>query len=246
MSAKKRPSGNAAFELPKRRRTYQACISCRSRKVKCDLGPVDNPHDPPCARCKRELKKCIFSSNKGTSNDLPPNSINAISLPSLGKSKQEIQNDSTSPILSDVPLSRKGTSSEKSFKSEGMKWKLELSSMQNALEFLAQAAGTVAKEGAKEIIKEKSTTPKPLKSSLDATNKSATDEGLKRLSKSDSTNTLYENTADMLNHTLNTNRKTSQLMEEIGKVRPPPTGKLTTSITSVQIACLLKRRRLNS
>lgn len=226
MSAKKRPSGNAAFELPKRRRTYQACISCRSRKVKCDLGPVDNPHDPPCARCKRELKKCIFSSNKGTSNDLPPNSINAISLPSLGKSKQEIQNDSTSPILSDVPLSRKGISSEKSFKSEGMKWKLELSSMQNALEFLAQAAGTVAKEGAKEIIKEKSTTPKPLKSSLDATNKSATDEGLKRLSKSDSTNTLYENTADMLNHTLNTNRKTSQLMEEIGKVRPPPTRKI--------------------
>lgn len=107
-----------------------------------------------------------------------------------------------------------------------MKWKLELSSMQNALEFLAQAAGTVAKEGAKEIIKEKSTTPKPLKSSLDATNKSATDEGLKRLSKSDSTNTLYENTADMLNHTLNTNRKTSQLMEEIGKVRPPPTRKI--------------------
>lgn len=226
MSAKKRSSGNAAFELPKRRRTYQACISCRSRKVKCDLGPVDNPHDPPCARCKRELKKCIFSSNKGTSNDLPPNSINTISLSSLGKSKQEIQNDSTSPILSDVLLSRKGTSNEKSFKSEGMKWKLELSSMQNALEFLAQAAGTVAKEGAKEIIKDKSTTPKPLESSLDATNKSATDEGLKRLSKSDSTNTLYKNTADMLNHTLNTNRKTSQLMEEIGKVRPTPTRKI--------------------
>ena len=33
------------------KRGYQACIPCRKRKVRCDLGPIDEPHDPPCARC---------------------------------------------------------------------------------------------------------------------------------------------------------------------------------------------------
>ncbi|KAK5119040.1 hypothetical protein LTR62_000251 [Meristemomyces frigidus] len=45
-------------------RTYQACIPCRNRKVRCDLGSVDNPHDPPCLRCKRESKECYFSSTR--------------------------------------------------------------------------------------------------------------------------------------------------------------------------------------
>ena len=46
---------------PGHSRNYQACIPCRRRKVKCDLGPVDDPQDPPCARCKRESKTCFFS-----------------------------------------------------------------------------------------------------------------------------------------------------------------------------------------
>lgn len=41
-------------------RAYQACTFCRQRKVRCDLGPVDNPHPPPCRRCKRENKECTF------------------------------------------------------------------------------------------------------------------------------------------------------------------------------------------
>ncbi|KAF1814919.1 hypothetical protein P152DRAFT_411872, partial [Eremomyces bilateralis CBS 781.70] len=45
-------------------RTYQACIPCRRRKVRCDLGPVDNPHDPPCVRCRRESKECFFSATR--------------------------------------------------------------------------------------------------------------------------------------------------------------------------------------
>ncbi|QIW94839.1 hypothetical protein AMS68_000357 [Peltaster fructicola] len=46
-------------------RTYQGtCIPCRQRKVKCDLGAVDNPHDPPCSRCRREQKDCYFSSTR--------------------------------------------------------------------------------------------------------------------------------------------------------------------------------------
>ncbi|KAH7371223.1 hypothetical protein BKA66DRAFT_572960 [Pyrenochaeta sp. MPI-SDFR-AT-0127] len=45
-------------------RTYQACIPCRRRKVRCDLGPVDSPFDPPCVRCRRESKECFFSATR--------------------------------------------------------------------------------------------------------------------------------------------------------------------------------------
>ncbi|KAL1302948.1 hypothetical protein AAFC00_003267 [Neodothiora populina] len=45
-------------------RTYQACIPCRRRKVRCDLGPVDHPHEPPCVRCRREAKECYFSATR--------------------------------------------------------------------------------------------------------------------------------------------------------------------------------------
>lgn len=46
------------------RRVYQACIPCRKRKVKCDLGPVDNPRPGPCVRCLRESKACYFSDTR--------------------------------------------------------------------------------------------------------------------------------------------------------------------------------------
>lgn len=39
-------------------------IPCRKRKVRCDLGPVDEPHDPPCVRCRREAKECYFSATR--------------------------------------------------------------------------------------------------------------------------------------------------------------------------------------
>lgn len=41
-------------------RSYQACVPCRKRKVKCDLGDPGNPSDPPCRRCRREHKECYF------------------------------------------------------------------------------------------------------------------------------------------------------------------------------------------
>lgn len=46
------------------KRVYQACIPCRRRKVRCDLGSVDNPNDPPCVRCRRESKDCYFSATR--------------------------------------------------------------------------------------------------------------------------------------------------------------------------------------
>ncbi len=55
---------SAAGNNPQHKRVYQACIPCRRRKVRCDLGSVDNPHDPPCVRCRRESKECFFSATR--------------------------------------------------------------------------------------------------------------------------------------------------------------------------------------
>lgn len=40
---------------PRFRRTYVACDSCRSRKVRCAVG-----ENPPCAKCRREHRECRF------------------------------------------------------------------------------------------------------------------------------------------------------------------------------------------
>jgi hypothetical protein len=54
-------------------RSYQACVPCRKRKVKCDLGDPGNPSDPPCRRCRREHKECYFQdlrTKKGASTTM--------------------------------------------------------------------------------------------------------------------------------------------------------------------------------
>lgn len=58
------PPPAAAQPAAQHKRVYQACIPCRRRKVRCDLGSVDNPHDPPCVRCRRESKECYFSATR--------------------------------------------------------------------------------------------------------------------------------------------------------------------------------------
>jgi hypothetical protein len=57
-------AAQAAANAAQHKRVYQACIPCRRRKVRCDLGSVDNPHDPPCVRCRRESKECFFSATR--------------------------------------------------------------------------------------------------------------------------------------------------------------------------------------
>ncbi|EPS42693.1 hypothetical protein H072_3292 [Dactylellina haptotyla CBS 200.50] len=59
-------SGGAAGVTPPvtHKRSYQACIPCRRRKVRCDLGSVEAPHSPPCVRCRRESKECFFSATR--------------------------------------------------------------------------------------------------------------------------------------------------------------------------------------
>lgn len=58
------PDQGANSASAQHKRVYQACIPCRRRKVRCDLGSVDNPHDPPCVRCRRESKECFFSATR--------------------------------------------------------------------------------------------------------------------------------------------------------------------------------------
>lgn len=41
------------------KRAYIACLNCRVRKVKCDLGDLLLPKDR-CARCERERRDCVF------------------------------------------------------------------------------------------------------------------------------------------------------------------------------------------
>jgi len=45
----------------KHRRAYKACVACRQRKAKCDLGESGQP---PCYKCHREQRDCIFEADR--------------------------------------------------------------------------------------------------------------------------------------------------------------------------------------
>ncbi|WRT70083.1 uncharacterized protein IL334_007077 [Kwoniella shivajii] len=51
------------------KRSYRACLHCRSRKAKCDLGDIDAPSSPPCTRCKRESRECVFAPSRRGGNN---------------------------------------------------------------------------------------------------------------------------------------------------------------------------------
>ncbi|ORY17918.1 hypothetical protein BCR34DRAFT_554512 [Clohesyomyces aquaticus] len=48
------------------KRAYKACINCRQRKAKCILGtgPDGIELKPPCQRCRREMRECVFRSER--------------------------------------------------------------------------------------------------------------------------------------------------------------------------------------
>ncbi|CAB4253705.1 similar to Saccharomyces cerevisiae YDR421W ARO80 Zinc finger transcriptional activator of the Zn2Cys6 family [Maudiozyma barnettii] len=178
------------------RRSYKACLSCRARKVRCDLGPFDNPHPPPCTRCKREQRECLFTSRNReskhiVSEDVSPVTDSVISsmTESATISKADsnnsniseptnvnvnnnitrqnnmalsnvITNDTSIMISTDnnnnkntIKTTRSNTRNDnvsgepvKGTSSINGKWGLGVTSMQNTLEFLANAAGSVAQE----------------------------------------------------------------------------------------------------
>lgn len=75
------PSGSAHVF----RRAYKACDSCRQRKVRCDLGSVENPVEPPCRRCRRERRQCTFIHGlRGRARGGPASSGSRHALPEGG------------------------------------------------------------------------------------------------------------------------------------------------------------------
>ncbi|ODN73405.1 hypothetical protein L202_07931 [Cryptococcus amylolentus CBS 6039] len=56
-------------QAEKIKRGYRACLHCRSRKAKCDLGDINAPSEPPCSRCKRESRECVFAPSRRGGNN---------------------------------------------------------------------------------------------------------------------------------------------------------------------------------
>ncbi|OQV08327.1 Fungal Zn2-Cys6 binuclear cluster domain-containing protein [Cladophialophora immunda] len=47
-------------------RTYQACLNCRKRKVKCVLMDDGSELTPTCVKCQRERRVCVFTRQRRT------------------------------------------------------------------------------------------------------------------------------------------------------------------------------------
>ncbi|OCF34202.1 specific RNA polymerase II transcription factor [Kwoniella heveanensis BCC8398] len=63
------PSSHLQPKLEKVKRGYRACLHCRARKAKCDLGDIDAPSSPPCSRCRRESRECVFAPSRRGGNN---------------------------------------------------------------------------------------------------------------------------------------------------------------------------------
>lgn len=143
------------MDTKKHKRNYKACLNCRVRKVKCDLGSVDNPIDGKCARCRRERKDCVFVESKRGGH---ANIIN-------GRRKKEMEMDPQLPSVSNIlkpdyptycPLpgaspyyertqSPVETTEPANYTSGQKTEEGHFSTMEGALVYLAKAAGTIAK-----------------------------------------------------------------------------------------------------
>lgn len=47
-------------------RAYKACVPCRKRKARCEVAvpPDGSVPGPPCTRCKRALRECVFTEER--------------------------------------------------------------------------------------------------------------------------------------------------------------------------------------
>jgi hypothetical protein len=89
-------------------RSYQACVPCRKRKVKCDLGDPGNPSDPPCRRCRREHKDCYFQDLRTKKGDaVKPSDTGRVAKRSRSQSKLE-EGRTPPPTTSTSSLSHLG------------------------------------------------------------------------------------------------------------------------------------------
>lgn len=82
--------------------------------MKCDLGSVDNPHDPPCVRCRRESKECYFSATrrKRRTDDGEGSDVDEYIV---RNGRKRLQTSGSPPVIidrrtySDVPLTPGGS-----------------------------------------------------------------------------------------------------------------------------------------
>ncbi|KAF2093861.1 hypothetical protein NA57DRAFT_61080 [Rhizodiscina lignyota] len=61
------------------KRSYQACVNCRKKKIKCEPSVNDDGNLGPCMRCKRERKHCVFDAKRRPANwdtGSPPRPVN--------------------------------------------------------------------------------------------------------------------------------------------------------------------------
>ncbi|KAG0654979.1 hypothetical protein C6P45_003210, partial [Maudiozyma exigua] len=267
------------------RRSYKACLSCRAKKVRCDLGPFDNPHPPPCTRCKREQRECLFTTKHGDSSfiisegisPIPDSVISPMSNAALITPNNNVTNltRSTSTVVgisspkireadgqtktndrtqrhhnmsvanitindSDVQIpGGRIQNNEKSSQNQPRdsqlnkhippkaqqvngQWGVGVTSMQNTLEFLANAAGTVVQDKSKtsqEVPKANSNTDGP--GSTIFHEKEMSSRPTPFFDPSD------ENIFAPLLETSGSQRPASTLMEKVISVRPTSPNKLS-------------------
>lgn len=222
---------NLAKKRPKWRRNYKACLNCRLRKVKCDLGPIEEPHPPPCVRCRREQRECLFTTKvngnkKIVSEAIVLNDELDAGLQKQAERKLNTSNNSeqlkfsiTKPKLSKIDKSNVKLPSLEN----DSRWRLELTSMQNTLQFLAKAAGSVSRKKA-------SIMNKVAVDHINSTQSTPDCSPVPIVSSSKETAILDLSDENIFAPLLNPNgpqRPTASLIEKLGNVRPKPTKKLT-------------------
>lgn len=79
------------------RRTYQVCLACRARKVRCDVGDPDRPKFP-CVRCRRLGLRCSQPGKRVQGESSQPDVASATSPVNT---RQAIipEKDTTRPFL---------------------------------------------------------------------------------------------------------------------------------------------------
>lgn len=96
-SAQKRPGWESSNDRASKRRASKACLSCRNRKVRCDV--VSGGH--PCTNCRLDKFECIVrESYRGRR----PNAVG--SARPVSESPPPAELGSPSPPRSDPPRTR--------------------------------------------------------------------------------------------------------------------------------------------
>lgn len=139
-------SENAKF-----RRNYRACLNCRVRKVKCDLGLVESPRDGKCARCLRERKDCVFvDSRRGGAGNVVTGKRRRDGPKTEPQGEVEVKRQATENVAQATPITHTPSFPRPTLPPLAQAVaptpeSTHFSTMEGALVFLAKAAGTIAK-----------------------------------------------------------------------------------------------------